>query len=196
MSAKVKACRLCLVFCGTYKRLLLNRTHYCTAPRPLYWKKAFGGVSHCGWKAKQGQAGKLHVPPAQPVPQGTKTLQSQENKNKKKKEGRNTQQEEEAEIVAYLQGLPDEIHVKVVRAPRDCGRFQVTIVGWHVVWQVPSVVVDEYLFTLTHIHTIESVGYMQQCDKSNKKCQGIPVAADITLELQVSSSWQTPSKRG
>lgn len=41
----------------------------------------------------------------------------------KKKEGRNTQQEEEVEIVAYLQGLPDETQVKVVRAPRDCGRF-------------------------------------------------------------------------
>lgn len=54
MSAKVKARRLCLVFCGTYKRLLLNRTYHCTALRPLHGKKAFAGVSHCGWKRKTG----------------------------------------------------------------------------------------------------------------------------------------------
>lgn len=41
-----------------------------TVPHPSRFmeKKAFGGVSHCGWKTKQGQVGKLHVPPAQPVP--------------------------------------------------------------------------------------------------------------------------------
>lgn len=54
---------------------------------------------------------------------GQKHCSPKKTKTKKKKEGRNTQQEEEAEIVAYLQGLPDETQVKVVRAPRDCGRF-------------------------------------------------------------------------
>lgn len=81
-----------------------------TAPPsgPFMGKKPSPACRTVGGKGKQGQAGKLHVPAALRVPEGTKTLQSQENKNKEKKsEGRNRQQEEEAEVVAYLQGLPD-----------------------------------------------------------------------------------------
>lgn len=58
-----------------------------TAPPsgPFMGKKPSPACRTVGRKGKQGQAGKLHVPAALRVPEGTKTLQSQENKNKEKK---------------------------------------------------------------------------------------------------------------
>lgn len=123
MLAKVKACRLCLVFCGTYKRLLLNRTHHCTAPQPLYGEKSLRRSVALWVESKTGASWQVACSSCAASAIGDKNIAVPRKQKQKKKEGRNTQQEEEAEIVAYLQGLPDETQVKVVRAPRDCGRF-------------------------------------------------------------------------
>lgn len=95
MSAKVKARRLCLVFCGTYKRLLLNRTYHCTALRPLHGKKAFalwvekenrGKLASCMFLLHcECQRGQKHCSPKKTKTKKKKVKEEIDSKRKKQK---------------------------------------------------------------------------------------------------------------
>lgn len=115
--AKAKAAQLWLVFCGTYKRLLLNRTYHLPLSALLGTKCLH--QRHFEWKAKQGQASKLHVP------KGTKTLQFQENKKKKNGKKYNTYKQEKQKLLHTLPDCQtDYTQVKVVRARETVAGFR------------------------------------------------------------------------
>lgn len=194
MLAKVKACRLWLVFCGTYKRLLLNRTHHCTAPQPLYGEKSLRRSVALWVESKTGASWQVACSSCAASAIGDKNI-AVPRKQKQKKRRKKYTARGRSRNCCILAGIARRNTSESCACPERLWQ----VLGYDS-WVACGVVGAEccggWVLVHTHTHTTKSVGYMQQCDKSNKKCQGIPVATDITLELQVSSSWQTPLKRG